>query len=157
MSRVLKVAVNTILNRIRKIAGNIPKPSVINNQACYEVDERWTYIGRKDNECWVAYALDREARQVVDFVIGKRTKNTLKELIERLLKAKPKTIRTDKLTIYQRLIPKIIHRSGAYLINRIERKNLSMRTHVKRLSRRTICFSRSEAMLESCLRIYFWR
>jgi IS1 family transposase len=45
-------------------------------------------------------------------------------------------IRTDKLTHYQRLIPKDRHRSGAYCINAIERMNLSIRTDVKRLSRR---------------------
>jgi insertion element IS1 protein InsB len=38
----------------------------------------------------------------------------------------------------------------------IERKNLSIRTDIKRLSRGTICFSRSRIMLENCLKIYFW-
>jgi len=77
-------------------------------------------------------------------------------LIERLLAANPRVIRTDKLTHYQRRIPKGLHLSGAYCINHIERKNLSIRTHLKRLSRRTICFSRNIVMLNSCLRIYFW-
>ena len=126
-------------------------------KAAWEVDELWTYIGRKDNEYWIAYALNRQTRQVGDFIIGKRTKKTLKELIDRLLLSTPKTIRTDRLTIYQRIIPKEIHRSGSYCINRIERKNLSLRTHLKRLSRRTICFSRSIVMLESCLKLYFWK
>ena len=40
--------------------------------------------------------------------------------------------------------------------NRIERKNLAIWTDVKRLSRWTICFSRSRVMLENCLKIYFW-
>lgn len=120
-----------------------------------EVDELWTYIGRKTNEHWIAYALDRRTREVVDFVIGKRTKATLKLLVDRLLILEPRVIRTDKLTIYQRLVPLRIHRAGAYLINRIERNNLSIRTHLKRLNRKTICFSRSIVMLESCLQIYF--
>jgi insertion element IS1 protein InsB len=126
-------------------------------KATFEVDELWTYIGRKDNEYWIAYALNRQTRQVVDFVIGKRTKATLKGLIDRLLLSTPKNILTDRLTLYQRIIPKGLHRSGSYCINRIERKNLSIRTHLKRLSRRTICFSRSIVMLESCLKLYFWQ
>jgi IS1 family transposase len=120
------------------------------------VDELWTYIGRKDNEHWVAYGLDKATGQVVDFIIGKRTKGTLKILIDSLITLQPKQIRTDNLTIYQRLIPKRLHRRSPYYINHIERKNLSIRTHLKRLSRRTICFSRSIFLLESCLKIYFW-
>ena len=156
IARVMKIAVNTVLNRIKMIAGNISKPDISPGQHIFEVDELWTYIGRKDNEYWLAYALDRATGQVVDFVIGKRTKATLKILIDSLLAVSPQKIRTDRLTLYQRLIPQALHRCGAYCINHIERKNPSIRTHIKRLSRRTICFSRSILSLESCLKIYFW-
>ena len=104
----------------------------------------------------VAYALDRQ-RNVIDFVVGRRTIATLRQLTDGLLASGVKEIRTDRLTHYQRLIPKDRHHRSIYGINHIERKNLTLRTHVKRLSRRTICFSRKLAMLESCLRIYFWR
>jgi insertion element IS1 protein InsB len=66
-------------------------------------------------------------------------------------------IKTDKLNIYQSLIPPQLHISNAYNINRIERNNLNLRTHLKRLSRRTICYSKSPAMLSACLKIYFWK
>ena len=155
-ARVLKIGINTVLRRIVLIAASISKPPIPQNQPSFEVDELWTYIGRKENEYWLAYGLDRKTGLVVDFVVGKRTKATLKILIDRLLTTGVKKIRTDRLTHYQRLIPKAIHRFGAYAINHIERKNLSIRTHLKRLSRRTICFSRSLLLLESCLKIYFW-
>ncbi|WP_188464902.1 IS1 family transposase [Marivirga lumbricoides] len=38
----------------------------------------------------------------------------------------------------------------------MERKNLSLRTHLKRLNTRSICFSKSKVMLIACLTIYFW-
>jgi insertion element IS1 protein InsB len=60
------------------------------------------------------------------------------------------------LNIYQALVPGEIHTSNAYNINYIERNNLNLRTHLKRLSRRTICFTRSLLMLTACLKIYFW-
>ena len=157
IARVLGVAIGTVSNRILVLAKAIDPPHVGEKCSVFEVDELWTYIGRKSNEYWIAYALDRKTRQVIDFVIGKRTKATLKQLIDRLLLLEPSVIRTDKLTIYQRLIPLHIHQAGAYLINRIERKNLSIRTHLKRLNRKTIAFSRSIIRLESCLRLYFWR
>jgi insertion element IS1 protein InsB len=156
IGRILQIAVNTVLSRIKAIAANISRPVVSSDQPIFEVDELWTYIGRKDNEYSLAYALDKATRKAVDFVIGKRTKATLKILIDSLLSSNPQKIRTDKLTIYQRLIPRALHRCGSYCINHIERKNLSIRTHIKRLSRRTICFSRSIHLLECCLRIYFW-
>lgn len=157
IARVLGIAKGTVSSRIQTLARNCKRSSLKDLQGSFEVDELWTYVGRKENEYWVAYALNRKTRQVVDFVIGKRTKATLKELIDRLLLSQPKVIRTDRLTLYQRIIPKAIHRSDSYCINRIERKNLSIRTHLKRLSRRTICINRSVVMLESCLKLYFWQ
>jgi insertion element IS1 protein InsB len=156
IGRVLKIAAGTVLNRIKAIAAGISKPPTSLHQSAFEVDELWTYIGRKDNEYWLAYALNKTTRKVIDFVIGKRTKGTLKILIDSLLTAKPKKISTDKLTIYRRLIPKNMHRCSPFGTNHIERKNLSIRTHIKRLSRRTICFSRNILLLESCIKIYFW-
>ena len=154
ISRILKIATGKVLRKIERIAVQIARPPIPPDQPTFEVDELWTYIGHKANEYWLAYALNRTG-EVVDFVIGKRTKATLKMLIDNLLASGVRKIRTDRLTHYQRLIPKTIHRYGAYCINHIERKNLSIRTHIKRLSRKTICFNRSARMLESCLKIYF--
>ncbi|MBS1665192.1 MAG: IS1 family transposase [Bacteroidetes bacterium] len=124
IARVLGIAKGTVLSRIRLLADNVERPCSIRADAVLEVDELWTYIGRNDNDYWVAYALNRKTREVVDFVVGKRTKTMLKGLIDRLLLLKPVKIRTDKFTLYSRLIPKAFHRSDVYGINRIERKNL---------------------------------
>lgn len=156
IARIMNISCGTVLGRIRRIAAGIAKPAPQERELQLEVDELWTFLEVKHNEYWVAYAMDRSSRKVIDFVVGKRTKATLKQLIDDLLKLSPKVIRTDRLTLYERLIPKRLHRAGSTVINRIERKNLSIRTHLKRLSRRTICFSHSLKMLESCLRIYFW-
>nr|WP_300354724.1 IS1 family transposase [Chryseobacterium sp.] len=63
---------------------------------------------------------------------------------------------TDKLRHYQYLIPKDIHHTKKFGTNCIERKNLNIRTHLKRLNRRTICFSKSILILTSILKLYFW-
>ncbi len=72
-----------------------------------------------------------------------------------MLNASPQAIFTDKLKGYQSLIPPSIHRIVRYGTKNIERANLTLRTHLKRLSRKTICFSRSEIMLKAVLKIYF--
>jgi insertion element IS1 protein InsB len=86
----------------------------------------------------VAYALNKE-RKVVDFWAGKRTISTLRQLTDRLLTSGVRKIKADRLTHYLRLTPKERHDRGPFGISHIERKNLTLRTHLKRLSRRTIC------------------
>jgi insertion element IS1 protein InsB len=93
---------------------------------------------------------------VVDFAVGSRTKATLQKVISTLLLSNAETIYTDKLNLYSFLIPPYLHINKKYSTNCIERKNLSIRTHLKRLTRRTICYSKSIAMLSACLKIYFW-
>lgn len=75
---------------------------------------------------------------------------------ETLHLAEAKRIYTDKLRNYKSLINKSIHRTTLHGTNHIERHNLTLRTHLKRLSHKTICFSRSMAVLAAILKIYFW-
>lgn len=70
--------------------------------------------------------------------------------------AKAKKIFIDRLKNYKYLIDKKIHGTAQYGTNHIERIHLSMRTHLKRLNRRTICFSKSQTVLNAILKIYFW-
>ncbi|MBS1665189.1 MAG: IS1 family transposase [Bacteroidetes bacterium] len=103
--RILEIGVSTVIRTIIKAASRLKASRNCRGGLAFEVDEMWTYIGRKDNDYWVAYALNRKTREVIDFEVGKRTKATLKQLVGRLLVLKPRVIRTDKLTIYQWLIP----------------------------------------------------
>ncbi|MBS1528211.1 MAG: transposase, partial [Bacteroidetes bacterium] len=85
-----------------------------------------------------------------------RTKANLQRITDALLLSGSRRIYTDKLNIYRYIIPAAIHRVSRYGTNKIERKNLGLRTHLKRLGRKTICYSKSIVMLEACLKIYFW-
>lgn len=156
IARVLKISLATVIRKIKSIAELIEKPPIPLNRKAFEMDEMRTYVKKKENQHWIAYALCSETKDVIDFTVGKRGKRTLRMVVNTLLLSGVKVIKTDKLNIYQSLIPKHRHVSAAYNINYIERNNLNLRTHLKRLSRRTICFSKSIAMLEACLKIYFW-
>ena len=121
----------------------------------YEVDELCTYVGSKKNKCWITYALDRQTGQVADIRIGRRNKKTLKGVISTLLLGQA-NIYTDGFGLYKLLIPKNIHRLARYGTNCIERKNLTLRTHLKRLNRLTLSFSKSIRMLEASVKLYLW-
>lgn len=154
-ARVLKISTTTLLKRIVSIARGISKP-VISRGKTYEVDELCTYIRHKKNYIWLVYALEKNSGNVVSFNVGKRTNKTLSRVLDTLKLSEAKKIYTDRLKNYRYLIEKKLHSVKRFGTNHIERKNLTLRTHLKRLNRQTICFSKSQIVLISVLKIYFW-
>ncbi|MBW3522135.1 IS1 family transposase [Chryseobacterium sp. NKUCC03_KSP] len=155
MARVLKISTTTLLKRIIKISDKIKIPALKFHQS-YELDEMRIFIRKKTNPVWIVYAVDKITKQLTGFYIGKRNNKTLNAVVKTLVNSKAEKIYTDKLWNYKYLVPKEIHFTKKYATNGIERKNLNLRTHLKRLNRKTICFSRSSVILSSVLKIYFW-
>jgi len=157
MSRILGYSQGTIIRRILSLASNITRPFYMESNEVYEVDEMWTYIGRNhpSNYCWITYAMNRRTNCIVNVAFGSRGKENLKQVIDSVKLLNPKKIITDKLRTYLDLIQPITHDTTRYSNNHIERGNLTLRTHIKRLARKTICFSKSQRMLEACVLLYF--
>ena len=105
---------------------------------------------------WVVSAYQRETGEIIRFSVGRRTNKTLNRVLISLELSEAKKIYTDKLKQYRFLIEKNIHSTQARSTNHIERLHLNFRTHLKRLNRRSICFSRSLIMLTSIIKIYLW-
>ena len=123
----------------------------------YEVDELFTFVGNKETgEICIVYALERDTRSVVSLAVGKRTKVNLQSVVHPLLLRNAKRISTDGLPAYATIIPKDQHCCKRRCTNRIERMNLNLRTYLKRLNRKTICYSKSAAVLLAVVKIYFW-
>ncbi len=155
IARLLSISPTTVIKRIKAISKQIQLPFLTKNKT-YELDEICTYIQQKEKRIWIAYAIRKDTKEVVSFTVGKRSNKTLKVITDTLILSSAKKVFTDKLRNYRFLLPKRIHNTKKYGINHIERKNLTLRTHLKRLGRRTICYSKSIAMLIACLKIYFW-
>ena len=130
-ARILKISTTTLLKRIVFIARNITKP-IISKGKTYEVDELCTYIRHKKNYIWLVYALEKKT--VVSFNVGKRTNKTLSRVLETLKLSEAKKIFTDRLKNYRYLIDEKLHSVKRFGTNHIERKNLTLRTHLKRLT-----------------------
>lgn len=154
-ARVLQISTTTLLKRILLIAKSIKQPMIPMGKE-YEVDELCTYVGKKGRRIWLVCALERKNRNIVSFNIGRRTAQTLKKVTDSLHLSQAKKIFTDKLNIYGTLIKKKAHKVIRYGTNHLERFHLTLRTHLKRLNRRTICFSKSVVVLNAVLRIYLW-
>ena len=155
ISRLICVSSNTVTKNILEIAGKIQIPPIILGRT-YELDEMFTYIGNKERRICIAYAIDRETRNVVSYAVGRRNRTTLRMVVNTLLLSETSQIRTDKCPLYPLLIPHEIHHVKQRGINYIERKNLTLRTHLKRLNRKTLGYSKSILVLNAVLRIYFW-
>jgi len=156
IARILGVSKNTVLKRLLQIGKTIKKPNFFLANGTFQIDEMCVVVKKKEPRFWLVYAMDVASGVVVDLGIGKRNKNTVTPVIASTLSYKPKKIFTDGLNIYPSLIPPNIHTVFKHGTNKIERHNLNIRTHVKRMARKTICYSKSKAHLEAHLKIYFW-
>ena len=50
-----------------------------------EVDEFWTYVGKKSNKVWLIYAYYRESGEIVSYVWGKGNLTTARKLRKKLI------------------------------------------------------------------------
>ncbi len=164
MARLLGLSPTHIIRCILQLAALVKRPDYYEFGQEYELDELWSYSENKKNPQWIVWAINRKTRVVIDFVIGRRTKQTVNKLVEKLKLLFPKSIRTDEWPGYNDLfsdIPQGIHKKGRRITNRIERQGATVRNSVKRLNRKTISFSKSPEMLEACLLLYMneckWR
>ncbi|WP_429206273.1 IS1 family transposase, partial [Aeromonas veronii] len=58
---------------------------------------------------------------------------------------------------YAREVPSEMHLTGKIFTQRIERNNLTLRMRIKRLARKTICFSRSVELHEKVIGAFIER
>jgi Transposase and inactivated derivatives, IS1 family len=156
ISRLLHIAKSSVQRVIERVASKMVMPKYEEENQTYQIDELKTYCGNKNNELWVIYAINKSTGKVIDFCVGRRTKENIKKVVESVLSLNPRRIYTDGLNSYPSLIPNSIHRVFKYCTNKIERNNLTLRTHLKRLGRKTICYTRSGCMLGWCLCFYFY-
>jgi len=147
IGRLLHISASSVQRVIIKLVGLITKPVICENGEEYEMDELCTFCGKKRNRIWVIYAINRKTKRVVDFVVGRRTLENIRVVVNSILTLNPICISTDKMNIYPSLIGKNRHKTHVRCTNCIERKNLTLRTWLRRLNRKTICFSKSENML----------
>ena len=111
-----------------------------------EVDEMWSFVGKKANPRWLWHAIDRNTGQVLAYVFGRRKDEVFLQLKQLLEPFGIKRFCTDGWGAYERHLPVEVHEIGKQKTQKIERKHLRLRTRIKRLTRKTICFSKCELM-----------
>jgi len=116
-----------------------------------EIDEQWSYVGNKANQRWLWYAVDHLTNTVLAYVFGKRKDDVFKQLKTLLAPFNITRFYTDDWGAYERHLEADKHETGKRNTQKIERKNLNFRTWIKRLTRKTICFSKLELLHDTVI------
>jgi IS1 family transposase len=116
-----------------------------------ELDEQWSYVSNKSNQRWLWYAVDHATNTVLAYIFGKRKDEVFKKLKQLLEPFGISRYYTDDWGAYERYLDTEKHEVGKRNTQKIERKNLNFRTWIKRLNRKTICFSKLELMHDTVI------
>ncbi|MGI8996948.1 MAG: IS1 family transposase [Pyrinomonadaceae bacterium] len=154
ISRVLRVSPTTVIDVIRAAACDVAEPSPPPCIADVELDEFWSFVGRKANQRWTWYAFDRQRKRVAAYVNGRRTDENCRARSAKLAATAVTAFHSDEWAAYAKTLPAEKHHIGKAGTRHIERRNLIFRTRVKRLQRRTICFSKSEVMHDAVVKLH---
>jgi insertion element IS1 protein InsB len=111
-----------------------------------ELDEMWSFVARKSPPRWLWHAIDQHTGAVLAYVVGRRQDEVFLRLKALLEPFGITRYYTDGWGAYERHLEAEQHTVGKDNTQKIESKHIRLRTRIKRLGRRTICFSKTERM-----------
>ena len=121
----------------------------------------WSFVYEKWNKRWLWTVMCRRTRQIVAYVIGDRSEGTCRKLREGI----PTAYRTcqsysDFWEAYPLVFPEETHEcvgKGSGQTNHMERWYNTLRQSSARFVRKTLSFSKSDAMHEIVTRLFIIR
>ena len=122
-----------------------------------ELNEMWSDVGKKAEPRWLRQAIDHHSGTVLAYVFGRRKDTVFLELQGLLAPFGITRFYTDGWGAYERHITPEQHVVGKQHTQRIESKHINLRTRIKRLVRRTICFSKTTTMHDLVLGLFINR
>ena len=107
-----------------------------------QIDEQWSYVGKKKKKVWMIYAYAPEKDEILGFAMGKRNWKTVYNLLLKLKALNIDFFLTDNREAFKAVLPGEKHLIGKQFTKAIEGINTWFRTRLRRLVRRTVCFSK---------------
>jgi insertion element IS1 protein InsB len=108
------------------------------------MDYMWSFVESKKQERWLWHAIDHQTGQLLAYVLAPHHDAAFKQL--QSLRSLRLAFNISIPTVGARMSVISTHNNiplGIANTQTIERKHLTMRTRIKRLTRKTICFSKS--------------
>lgn len=122
-----------------------------------EVDEMWSFVGSKQQQRWLWHAIDHQTGEILAYVLSNHQDHAFLELKALLEPFGITQFYTDGYGAYERHIDPAFHTVGKANTQTIERKHLTLRTRIKRLARKTICFSKSVRLHDGVIGLFINR
>ena len=114
----------------------------------------WGFVGSKAHQRWLWHAIDHLTGVVLAYALGSRVDKAFGQLQKLLKPFGLVHFYTAAAGAYERHLPASAHTVGKIHTQQIERKHLTLRTRLKRLARRTICFSKSVFMHDPVIGLF---
>ncbi len=114
----------------------------------------WSCVGSKAHQRWLWHAIDHLSGVVLASAFGSRADKVFVELQKLLKPFGLEHFYPDAAGVYARPLPASAHTIGKTNTQQIERKHLTLRTRIKRLARKTICFSKSVFMHDTVIGLF---
>jgi IS1 family transposase/transposase-like protein len=157
---VLRISTDTVLSELKKKEATLESVNsallrtinpeemtvAIERAGEAEMDEMWSFIGKKKEQRWLWHAIDHATGVVLAYVFGRRKDEVFLQLKALLEPFGLTRFYTDHWGAYTRHLDPEMHCPGKRHTQKIERKHLTLRTRIKRLVRKTICFSKTTQM-----------
>ena len=117
-----------------------------------KVDESWSFVQAKKHPRWLWWVEDALSGQG----FGRRTHQTFRQLRSLLESAQIRVSRwiTDAWWAYFACLDQGLRLESKALLQSLEGKHLTLRTRIKRLARKTICFSKSVVIHDTIIGLF---
>ena len=122
-----------------------------------ELDEMGSYVGKKAEPRWLWHAIAHANGTVLAYLFGRRQETVFLQLKKLLEPFGITRFYTDGWGAYERHIIPEQHVVGKQHTQTIESKHINLRTRIKRLVRRTICFSKTTTMHDLVIGLFINR
>ncbi len=123
-----------------------------------EIDEMYSFIGKKDKKVWIFYAYAPETKEILAVTMGKRNRNQLQSLMIQIknLHIIIDFYCTDKFEAFKGVLPYDNHLIGKRFTKNIEGINTLIRSKIARLHRRTTKFSKKLTIQWFLIKIFIF-
>lgn len=151
VARILGMSRKTIMQEMKKRLSRLKKLKKMTFSAqsgdIVEVDELWSFVGNKGEQCWVWTAICRRTRQIVAFAIGDRSAKTARTLWRNIPDSykKQAVFYSDFWKPYLQEFPETCHEAVGKETGEtahMERWNNTLRQRVGRFTRKSLSFSK---------------
>ena len=159
-ARVLRISTDTVLSELKKQEAALESVNTallrtlhpdevtvaIERAGEVEMDEMWSFVGRKKDQRWLWHAIDHATGTVLAYVFGRRKAEVFLPLQALLEPFGLTRFCPDHWGAYTRQLDAEVHSPGKRPTQKFERKHLTLRTRIKRLTRKTLYFSKTTQM-----------